>query len=294
MNALNRLFTSLFDGIFAGFEWIGPRTALVAVSALFGVLALWLFKLMSWQAGIRATKDRIKGHLIAVRIYQDDLRVVAQSVFKILLRNVQYLALNFGPVLPLALPFAVVAAQSVVRYAYSGVVPVDRERVLLAGQGTLLEIELAPASRDRVQELRVSLPEGVRALSPLVRSPSKGKAWQEIAALEPGQHAIAFELSGARETKLLVAGQVAPRHFQPRRVSARDWWRIHDPVRWPVLWPAEPAFDAGSPFRSVVLASYPERDLGWLPGGETGVLVVVVGASLLFGFLALKPLGVQI
>ena len=96
-----------------------------------------------------------------------------------------------------------------------------------------------------------------------------------------------------RATKTLVAGVDVPRKLQPRRVSTRDWYRVDDPDHWPALWPAEPAFGSGSPFRAVAL-SYPHRDLGWLPDGELGILVTFVLASMAVGFLALKPLGVQI
>ena len=59
------------------------------------------------------------------------------------------------------------------------------------------------------------------------------------------------------------------------------------------LWPAEAAFASDSAFRTIEIA-YPYRDLKWLPGGEIGILITFVLASMLFGFVALKPLGVQI
>ena len=60
-----------------------------------------------------------------------------------------------------------------------------------------------------------------------------------------------------------------------------------------MLWPAEPRFAEGSPLEKVAFI-YPDRDLGWLPGGPGWVLLIFIGASMLFGFLALKPLGVKI
>ena len=81
--------------------------------------------------------------------------------------------------------------------------------------------------------------------------------------------------------------------MQPRRVSAGDWYRADDPNLWPALWPAEAAFASDSAFRTIEIA-YPYRDLKWLPGGEIGILITFVLASMLFGFVALKPLGVQI
>ena len=293
MNALNGVLNVAFDGLLSALEWAGKGTALIVVSGVFGVLALLAFKFISWQAGIKLAKDRIKGHMIAIRLYQDDLVVVASSVAKVLLRNCQYLGLNFGPFIPLAIPFVFVAAQFVVRYAYDPLPVVAADAPVMAGRGVLLEIELAPGRGREIGDLKVTLPAGLRAVSPLARSPLEGRAYQEFVAVAPGAHEIVLELGGARESKLVVAGDAAPRAMQPRRVSSADWAAISDPDRWPALWPAEPAFSSDSHFRVVAIA-YPHRDQGWLPDGEIGILVTFVVASMLFGAVALKPLGVQI
>lgn len=294
MNALNALLNSVFDLVLTPFELGGVALGVIVLSGVFGVLALFVFKYISWQAGIKAAKDRIKGHMIEIRLFQDDLRVVGRAVVMVLVRNVQYMALNFGPILPLAIPFAFLAAQFVVRYAYTPLPVVAQEAHLLPGQGTLIEVQLAPGRNAEVSGLQLELPEGLRALSPLVRAPSEGRAFVEVAASAPGVHEVAFTLpSGERGTKQVAVGDTAPRSFQPRRVSARDWYRVDDPDHWPVLWPAEPAFASDSAFRAIAL-TYPQRDLGWLPGGEVGILITIVVASMVLGAAAIKPLGVQI
>jgi hypothetical protein len=287
MNAVNGALNALFDALLTPLEWAGQAAALILFSGVFGVLALLVFKQISWQAGIKLAKDKIKGHVIAIRLYQDDLVVVGKSVGSVLVRNAQYLGLNFGPFLPLAIPFVFVSAQFVVRYAYAPLPLVAREAEVMSGRGVLL------GRADQIRDLKVTLPPGLRAVSPLVRSKSDGRAYQEFVASDAGQHEIVLELGGVRETKLVVAGVEAPRAMQPRRVSSADWLAVSDPDRWPALWPAEPAFAADSPFRVVSIA-YPYRDQGWLPEGEFGILLTFVLASMVFGFAALKPLGVQI
>jgi len=293
MNALNGAFNALFDAVLTPLEWGGEMTALIVVSGIFGVLALLAFKQISWQDGIKQAKDRIKGHMIAIRIYQDDLKVVGTSVGGVLLRNFQYLGLNFGPFIPLAIPFVFVTAQFVVRYAYDPLPIVAVDAPVKAGRGVLLEVELAAGHEREVSQLKVTLPEGLRAVSPLARAPGEGRAYQEFVAIAPGQYDVVLELNGVREIKQVVAGDQAPRSMQPRRVSSRDWLAISSPEHWPALWPAEPAFASDSPFRVVAIA-YPHRDQGWLPSGEGGILLTFVIASMVFGAAALKPLGVQI
>lgn len=294
MNALNRAVTSLFDVLLMPFEILGPMWALILFSGVFGILALIVFKHISSQKAIKGAKDKIKGHIIAIRIYQDDLAVVGRSVGRVLLRNFQYLGLNFGPFIPLAIPFLFVAAQFVVRYAYAPVPLTPAGEVVMAGAGTLLEIQLHEQNRRDVSKLEVRLPAGLKAISPLVRAPSEGRAFMELVAVESGVHEISLELPGhAPETKLLVAGDATLRKMQPRRVAAGGWYKLHDPENCSVLWPAEQGFGSDSPFELAAIA-YPMRKLGWLPSGEMGILITFVLASMLFGFLALKPLGVQI
>lgn len=286
MNAINGLLTKLFDVVLSPLELAGREVAMLVVSGIFGILALIAFKHISWQKGIKATKDRIKGHMIAIRIYQDDLGVVSSSVGKVVLRNFQYLALNFGPFIPLAFPFVFVAAQMVVRYGFQPV-PVHASAAgMMPGTGTMIRVEFADGHERDAAGLKIELPPGVEALSPLVRAPASGLAFQEVVATQPGRHEIAFVLAdGTRELKELVAGEAPERTMQPERVR--------NPFA-AMLWPAESTFAGDSPFAKVAF-EYPERDLGWLPGkGPFAVLVTFVVASMVFGFLVMKPLGVQI
>lgn len=293
MNALNGFLNGLFDLILWPFERIGFAASLIAISGIFGVLALVLFKRISWQAGIKATKDRIKGHLIEIRIYQDDLWGVVKSIAKILARNFQYLFLNFWPILPLIPFFLVLTAQFVVRYAYDPV-PVQDPEEWMSGRGVTLQVEMAKGHERRIDELTVTLPEGLVAMTPLVPIAAEGRAFQEIVAVEPGEYELELRLGeDPAEIKRLVAGEERARAMQPRRVNAASWYNIIDPDNCAFLWPAEESFAADSPYRSVVF-TYPHRKQPYLMDGELGVMVSIILFSILFGIVAIKPLGVHI
>ena len=182
MDAINRAVTALFDVILTPLEAVSEEFALLFVSGVFGVLALWIFKHISWQKGIKAAKDRIKGHLIEIRLYQDDLGIVARSIGKVLLRNLQYLGLNFGPFVPLAIPFALVAAQMVVRYGFEPAPVQHPTELRLAGEGQTLVVEGDEAA---IAGLEILLPEGLTAVSPLARIPRAGHAAPEFVHREP-------------------------------------------------------------------------------------------------------------
>lgn len=285
MNSLNRALTATFDAVLWPFEKLGPGWSLVLVSGVFGVLALFLFKHVSAQKRIKYVKDRIKGHLIEIRIWQDDLAIVGKSTVKVLLRNFQYLGLNLLPFIPLSIPFVFVLAQLVVRYAYQPLELHAPKSAWMAGQGTTLEIQLSDDAASRAGEIVVRVPAGLEAVSPLVRVPSEGRAFQELVARQSGEYQVVVEIPGlGSAVKTIAAGDAAPRTLQPLRGSG-----FFDAL----LWPAEPTFEAGSPFEKVAF-TYPDRDLGWLPGGPGGIVLTFLVASMVFGALAIKPLKVTI
>jgi hypothetical protein len=277
MGTLNRALTAAFDVLLWPLERLSAAWALVLASAAFGVLALFVFKHVSAQKRIRAVKDRMAAHLIEIRIWQDDLAIVARATGKVLLRNFQYLALNLLPFVPLSIPFALVLAQLVTRYAYA---PLALSPP--AGGAATLVVELA---RDaRVEDLALRWPVGLEPVSPLVRAAGDGRAFQHFVARASGEHALVLELGASRETKLVAAGDARPRALQPERAQGF----VHA-----LLWPAEPSIASNSPFKSVAI-TYPERDLGWLPGGPGGIVLGFLIASMLGGALAIKPLRVAI
>ncbi|HPF15182.1 MAG TPA: hypothetical protein PLJ12_13010 [Planctomycetota bacterium] len=275
MNAVHRLVTRLFDLLVGPFERFGSEWVILGVGAVFGVLALWVFKHISPQRAIRASKERIKGHLIEIRLYQDDLRLVSRAIGKVLWTNLKYLGLNVLPFVPLSMPFALIAGQLVVRYGFEPI-PVHAEGAApLAGSGITVRFEMAPEIGERLREVRVVLPEGLVAGSPLVKSPEQGLAFQEIFAVAQGLHEIQVELGEARSSKMVWSGPPEvlglPRvPLQPLRVSG--WEQI--------LWPAEAGLH-GDPLLRRIEFAYPESRLGWLPGhGPVYVLVWFLVASM--------------
>lgn len=286
MNAINRFTTSLFDVVLVPLEAMGMEIAIILVSGIFGVLGLLVFKQISSQKGIKATKDKIKGHMIEIRIYQDDLTLVTKAIGKVLGRNLQYVCLNFGPFIPLSIPFVFVLAQMVTRYGYDAAPVIEQPSELLAGEGTTLTIHFKEGSLAAAGELEIEFPDGLVPTSPLVRIPGQGLAVQEFAAIRGGQFEIKLTAGGVTEIKRYDAGAEGQeaRYRQGQRIAGF----------WSVLYPMEDAFVSASPFEEISFV-YPPSQLGWLPmEGEAGVLVAFIVASMLFGIAALKPLGVTI
>lgn len=280
MNLVNGLATKVFDIVMWPLELLGLEVALVIISGIFGVLALVAFKQMSSQKGIAFAKDKIKGHMIEIRIYQDDLPVVGKAVGKILMRNFQYMGLNFLPFIPLSIPFVILLSQLVVRYGFEPMPPEEP---------FTMRVELASKSVSQVRDLEVIAPDWVDEDELVVVRGSDGKVFVNVRDAQPGKWDFQFRLgSGEPVTKQVVIGPIddVPRAMQPDRVGS--FWEA-----W--LWPAEKTLASSTGFDKIsIVGGYPMREFWWLPAGPAGIVIGVLVYSMVVGAAALKPLGVTI
>ena len=85
MDAINSAVTALFDVILTPLEAVSEEFALIVVSGVFGVLALWAFKHISWQKGIKALEHNslvTQGYLMLC-LYRMYSRMIVQSQDKL-------------------------------------------------------------------------------------------------------------------------------------------------------------------------------------------------------------------
>ena len=288
MDALNGFCNGLFNILFAPFDGLGGYGALVTitiVSIVFMPLSMLFFKRFSSQKGIVAAKGKIKGHMIEIRIYQDDLVVVLMAVLKVLYYNFKYLFLNFAPFIPISVPFVLVVAQLVVRFGFAPI-PIEERDLsgLQAGQGVTISIHMRPGHEAEAGNLKLILPDTLKAVSPLVRNAADGVAFQEVVAVAAGARDLELVVGGKTATKHIVTGTEIERLMQPERVN--DFWSA-----W--LWPAEPTFGADSPLGTVSF-TYPDRELKWMPDGAGGVFLTFLIIAFVIGGAAIKVFDIQI
>ena len=237
-------------------------------SLLGGVLALLVIKRFSNQKAIAKVKNEIKVHLFEVRLFQDDMLGVLAATGKVLAKNLLYVGHNLVPMVVMLVPMVAILAQLVATYAYAplppGSVQVVTAQLAVDANGKPL---LSP------KQVTLVTPPGV-TLESQVRTPAGRIAWR-LRLDEPGRHDLQIRLGDETVTKTLVVG--GPPGRMP--VMRTQGWEG-------VLYPAEPGLPSSSKLHTVQ-ASYPTRDLGWMPGGEAGILGVFFVLSIVAG-LALK------
>ena len=232
------MLTVLFDVIYTALNPLPRWFSLTLLSVLAGLVALLVVKYTSNQAAIARIKDDIKAHMLAIKLFKDDLGVMfgaqAQLIWAAL--RMQYRMLP--PLVIMFVPFVLMAAQMGLRYQW---------RPLKVGEVVCLEVELSDQAQPADFNLEIVQPEGLeklrcRALAPHVVS------WR-IRPQRPGVHTLVMTNGRETFTKQLAVGENADRACPVR--GGTFWDRL--------LYPAEAPFEATSLVRSIRLVPYPER-----------------------------------
>src|SRR5258708_17640819 len=95
----------------ASFGFNLPALIVVGISVVIGLLMVVVFRYTSDQKAIHVAKDHLKAHLLALRLFQDQIPVVIRSYGRILLATGRYLRLAVMPLLFVSVPLILLLAQ---------------------------------------------------------------------------------------------------------------------------------------------------------------------------------------
>src|ERR1700724_4575546 len=103
-------FNACCFNVFANL-WTSLLAIVVGLSLVVGLLMVVLFGYTSDQKAIGIAEDQLKAHLLAVRLYRDQIPVVMGSYGKILRGTGRYLKLAFKPLLYVIIPITLLIVQ---------------------------------------------------------------------------------------------------------------------------------------------------------------------------------------
>lgn len=272
MNTFNRISSAIFDLILdlPPGDHV-PWFDLIVWPVLGGIVALIVYKYTSNQDGITRAKGQIKMRLVEIRLFSHDIGMVVKATGHILWNNGKYLGLNIVPMLVMFVPIMSMLVQLEARYAFDPV-PVGTEQ--------LLELTLDPEHNTvPVTDVRLELPAGVAQVGPPVRTP-EGEIYWRLRSEAAGDHVLRIHVGDTVVEKGLAVGG-EPRKVPIMRTKSLD----------ALLYPAEAGLPGDSPVYDVRIG-YPERELAWLPDGETGILGFFFVISLVAGFALKDVFGV--
>lgn len=267
---VNRAVTLLFAALLAPFAALDPVWPLVFVSALTALLMVWVFGRFSDQGAVATIRDRLRAHLLSVRLYRHDPRVVFGIQAQVMRDTWMYLRLTVRPLLVMSLPLALILIQTDARFSV---------RPLHPGEASVVTAKFAGGGAGAAPALTAS-PE-LLVETEGVRIPEQGEVSWRVRAVKAGDAWVQLLVDGKLYRKKIAVGS----SWQP--VAVERGGSLGDVL----MNPLEKALPSGAAVRSL-RASYLRLAItvGWW---DLGWLTVFLVCSLGFALLLRRPMGVE-
>jgi hypothetical protein len=227
MGVFNSVISSFFEAVLFPFRGMAPFWGLFVISVLTGIAMLLLFRVTSNQEGIRRIRNRIRAHVLEIRLFKDDLGLMFRAQGSILRHTVVYMRMALRPLLFILPVVVVIMIQLDLRYGRSPLEP---------GESTVVTARLLDGAS--VEDVELAASSGLAIETPAVRIPSRGEVSWRIRALEPGEQNLFLETGEGRvEKKIRVrSGRVVP--VEPARIGGSLLGMLEHP--------GEPPLDGGT------------------------------------------------
>jgi hypothetical protein len=170
--------------------------ALAVVSLLTGAIAMLIFRATSHPARIRSTRDAITAHVLAMRIYQDDLALILRSLGAALMANLRYLRLVLVPLAVIAVVMAPILVQLDARF--------DRAP-LRFGQTAMVTVTCSPWIDVTKTPIDLDAADGALVTGPRVSVPARHEVNWRVRAERPGTPGLTLRVADARYRFVLAA-----------------------------------------------------------------------------------------
>jgi uncharacterized membrane protein (DUF106 family) len=258
---------------------LSPLLIVVVLSVVIGLLMIVLFGYTSDQKAIGIAKDQLKAHLLAVRLYRDQLHVVMGSYGKVLRGTGRYLKLAFKPLLYVIIPITLM------------IVWLDRSLGLTAIQTNtpfLLTAHISdPHGKDpqALDGVTIDLPPEITASAPPVHVAADNEVVWRLVASQDGSYDVKIVAAGQTVTKSVrVTSQLA--QLSPERWRDHFWQRFFSS--------GESALPQNSTVESIVV-DYPERNISLgVAGYEMNWIWLFFILSMIAGFIFKELLGIEV
>jgi hypothetical protein len=192
----------------AGYTW-----SLTAIAVAAAVAMLWAFKHCSDQARIQVAKRKIRGHLLAFRLFADEPAMLFKSQGQLLVWNLRYLALMLRPTAVTIIPLALLLFHLDAVYG---------RRPLHAGESAIVTAQVSSGSASRMASLSLE-GDGVRVETPPLRFPEERRVCWRVRAVKGESGDVRLSMPGASVMKRVQAGTAAG-YLSERRVSSLPEW----------------------------------------------------------------------
>ena len=254
-------------------SWLtSPLAIVIVVSLVVGLLMVVLFGYTSDQKAIGIAKDQLKAHLLAVRLYRDQIPVVMGSYGKILRGTGRYLKLAFKPLLYVIIPITLLMVQI---DRYLGATPIPSNAPFL--------LTVHTTGGDAMNDVTLDLPPEITMTAPPVHVPSTNEIVWRLVGSKEGKYEMKIAAAGQAAAKVVCVGSGLAR-ISTVRLRGHFWERMFSS--------AEPALPENSPIESISI-NYPDRNIEIAGYGMNWIWLFFV-LSMGAGFIFKEVLGIKI
>jgi uncharacterized membrane protein (DUF106 family) len=258
--------------VFQLFLLASPLAIVVVLSLVVGLVMVVLFGYTSDQKAIGIAKDQLKAHLLAVRLYRDQIPVVMGSYGKILRGTGRYLKLAFKPLLYVIIPITLLMVQ-IDRYLGSIPIPTDAAFLLTAHF----------TGSDELNDVTLDLPPEITMTAPPVHVPASNEMVWRLVGSRDGKYEVKIAAAGESTAKAVCVGSDLPR-ISTVRLRGHFWERMFSS--------AESALPENSPIESIAI-NYPDRNIDVAGYGINWIWLFFI-LSMVAGFVFKELLGIKI
>jgi len=256
-----------------------PLAIVIVVSLVVGLLMVVLFGYTSDQKAIGIAKDQLKAHLLAVRLYRDQIPVVMGSYGEILRGTGRYLKLAFKPLLYVIIPITLLIVQ-IDRYLGQTPLPVNASFLITVH---LSDPYVSSVTADALNSVTLDLPPEIMMSAPPVHIAAENEIVWRLVGSKEGKYEVKIAAAGQAAAKVVCVGSGLPR-ISTVRLRGHFWERMFSS--------AEPALPEDSPIESISI-NYPDRNIEVAGYGMNWIWLFFI-LSMVAGFIFKELLGIKI
>jgi len=244
MNTVNAILTDITDALTAPLAaW--PLVNLLLWSAVSGVVMAVVFRYTSNQRALKRVADRSRAHVLAIKLFKDDLGSTYRSLGSLLYYTAARIGWSLPPMLVMVVPFVLLLSQLALRYEHEPLGP---------NEAAVVELQLTEESWQEDKDVTVEVSETLAVETEPLRDTQERAIYWRVRAREVGPSTVRWPLATGTVEKQIALSDGPERlcAVETRRPGAGFWDRL--------LHPGERAFASGSPVRAIVV-HHPRRSV---------------------------------
>lgn len=261
----NSLFGKLFDLLFYPFRGLSPWYGMALISFLTGLFMLFVFRYTSNQQGIRKVKNRIKAHLLELRLFKDSLAISFKAQGSILRCNLRYISYSARPMLVMIIPLVLIIIQLNLWFNY---------QFLSSGEQAILKVTLKEGFDPLEVNFTVEPSSGFEIETPALRIEEDREIDWRFRAKEGSAPDLVVIADGEKYQKKIAIAQ--------KPLSKISAVKVRENFFSQVLNPGEAPLPSNSPLESIEIL-YSSKSMNFF-GWNIHWLIVYFVLAIIFGF----------